>query len=100
MRRKISVDTGGLLQRIQDESDEMNIVDVEALSRKDSSASTVSAKSLSYLADSSALLPQDSDQLPSRKISSVSVDCGNLRKLSTISDCYYDYTPPETDATP
>uniref|UniRef100_A0A914WWM8 Uncharacterized protein n=1 Tax=Plectus sambesii TaxID=2011161 RepID=A0A914WWM8_9BILA len=100
IRRKISIDTGGLLQRIQDESDQMNIVDVEAMSRKDSSASTMSAKSLSYLADSSSANAHDCDQLPSRKMSSVSVDCGNLRKMSTISDCYYDYTPPETDATP
>lgn len=34
-----------------------------------------------------------------RKASSVSLDAA-LRKASTYSDCYYDYNPQESDATP
>ncbi len=95
-RRKTSIDTGGLLQKIQDESDQMNMVDVEALSRKDSSCSTLSVKSLSYLPDSGLAGTIGND--PSRKVSSMSVDYS--RKISTLSDNYYDYTAPETDAMP
>lgn len=80
--------------------------ELEAL-RKESAESSMSGKSVEGMPNSKYIQPRKCSTRAStsddvtRKMSTVSMDEPiTTRKISTLSEAYYDYTPCESDATP
>ncbi|KAE9551200.1 hypothetical protein FO519_005587 [Halicephalobus sp. NKZ332] len=80
--------------------------ELEAL-RKESAESSMSGKSMDGTTNSKYIQPRKCSTKAStsedvtRKMSTVSMDEPiSTRKISTLSEAYYDYTPCESDATP